>query len=142
MTFAVVRCLRRCTLAVTLRHWHLFLFMTTTRQIPIRSEIPETDTWDLTHLFKTEEEYRGALAALRDGYPQILEFKGHLGESAQRLLSCLECDNQLEQIAERLGHYSSLKNAEDSSDDKNLARRAELTNLLTKARETSSYIHP
>src|SRR6201995_4081203 len=116
--------------------------MTTTRQIPIRSEIPETDTWDLTHLFKTEEEYRSALAALSDGYPQILEFKGHLGESAQRLLNCLECDNRLEQIAERLGHYASLKNSEDSSDDINLSRRAELTNLLTKVREAGSYINP
>jgi oligoendopeptidase F len=127
---------------VTLSYRHLFLIMTTTRQIPTRFEIPETDTWDLTHLFKTEEEYRSALAALRDRYPEILEFKGHLGESAQRLLGCLECDNRLEQIAERLGHYSSLKNAEDSSDDKNLSRRAELTNLLTKVREAGSYITP
>jgi oligoendopeptidase F len=116
--------------------------MTTTRQIPIRSEIPETDTWDLTHLFKTEEDYRSTFAALRDSYPEILEFKGHLGESAQRLLGCLECDNRLEQTAERLGHYSSLKNAEDSSDDENLSRRAELTNLLTKVREAGSYITP
>src|SRR4029077_355630 len=36
----------------------------------------------------------------------------------------------------------SLKNAEDSSDDLNLSRRAELTNLLTKVREASSYINP
>src|ERR1700733_2638542 len=125
-----------------LSYRHLTQTMTTTRQIPIRSEIPETDTWDLTHLFKTEGDYRNAFAALRDSYPEILEFKGHLGESAQRLLSCLECDNRLEQIAERLGHYSSLKNAEDSSDDKNLSRRAELTNLLTKVREAGSYLTP
>src|SRR3984885_9636055 len=125
-----------------LSYRHLIQTMTTTRQIPIRSEIPETDTWDLTHLFKTEGDYRNAFAALRDSYPEILEFKGHLGESAQRLLSCLECDNRLEQITERLGHYSSLKNAEDSSDDENLSRRAELTNLLTKVREAGSYITP
>jgi oligoendopeptidase F len=116
--------------------------MTTARQIPTRSEIPEADTWDLTHLFKSEEEYRSSFAALRDSYPEILEFKGFLGESAETLLSCLECDNRLEQIAERLGHYSSLKNAEDSSDDKNLSRRAELTNLLTKVRESGSYLTP
>jgi oligoendopeptidase F len=116
--------------------------MTTARQIPTRSEIPEADTWDLTHLFETEEEYRRSFSDLKESYPKIAEFKGHLGESAERLLSCLEYDNRLEQIAERLGHYSSLKNAEDSSDDKNLSRRAELTNLLTKVREASSYIHP
>src|ERR1700722_9249162 len=116
--------------------------MTTARKIPTRSEIPETDTWDLTHLFKTEEEYRRSFSDLRDSYPKIVEFKGQLGESATTLLGCLECDNRLEQIAERLGHYSSLKNAEDSSDDKNLSRRAELTNLLTKVRESGSYVPP
>jgi oligoendopeptidase F len=116
--------------------------MTTARQIPARSEIPEADTWDLTHLFRKEEDFREAFSELRDLYPKIAEFKSHLGESADTLLSCLECDNRLEQIAERLGHYASLKYAEDSSDDKNLSRRAELTNLLTKVREASSYINP
>ena len=116
--------------------------MTTARQIPTRSEIPETDTWDLTHLFKTEEEYRRSFSDLRDSYSKIAEFKGHLAESADALLRCLECDNRLEQITERLGHFSSLKNSEDSSDDKNLSRRAELTNLLTKVREACSYINP
>ena len=116
--------------------------MTTARQIPARSEIPEEDTWDLTHLFKTEEEYRNSLSNLKDSYSKIVEFKGRLGESTDTLLACLECDNQLEQIAERLGHFASLKNSEDSSDDNNLSRRAELTNLLTKVREAGSYINP
>jgi oligoendopeptidase F len=106
--------------------------MTAAQQIPTRFEIPEQDTWDLTQIFKTEEEYRKSFSELRESYSKIAEFRGHLGESADTLLSCLEFDNQLEQISERLGHYSSLKKSEDSSDDINLSRRAELPNLLTK----------
>jgi oligoendopeptidase F len=116
--------------------------MTTTRQIPIRSEIPEADTWDLTQIFKSEEEYRKAFSDQRDRYSKIAEFKGHLGETAETLLAGLEYEKELEQIAERLGHYASLKNSEDSSDDNNLSRRAELTNLLTKVREACSFINP
>ena len=116
--------------------------MIAAQQIPTRSEIPEQDTWDLTQIFKTEEEYRKSFSDLRESYSQIAEFRGHLGESADTLLACLEFDNRLEQISERLGHYSSLKKSEDSSDDINLSRRAELTNLLTKVREASSYITP
>jgi oligoendopeptidase F len=111
-------------------------------QIPDRSEIPEADTWDLTPLFETEEEYRRTFSELRESYPKILASKGRLGDSADTLLACLEYDKQLEQIAERLGHYASLKNSEDSSNDQNLSRRAELTNLLTKVREAASYINP
>jgi oligoendopeptidase F len=116
--------------------------MTTARQIPIRSEIPEADTWDLTQIFKSEEEYRKAFSDQRDRYSKIAEFKGHLGETAETLLAGLEYEKELEQIAERLGHYASLKNSEDSSDDNNLSRRAELTNLLTKVREACSFINP
>jgi oligoendopeptidase F len=116
--------------------------MTTAHQILARSEIPEADTWDLTRIFKTEEEYRRTFSELRDSYPKIAEFKGHLGESVGTLLGCLDYENRLEQIAERLGHYASLKNSEDSSDDKNLSRSAELTNLLTVVREACSYINP
>ena len=116
--------------------------MTTAVQIPTRTEIPEADTWDLTHLYALEDDYRRSLTELRDTYPMIAEFKGRLAESADTLLACLECDNRLEQITERLGHYASLKNSEDSSDDINLSRRAELTNLLTKVREAGSYINP
>ena len=116
--------------------------MTATPQIPLRSEIPEADTWDLTHIFKTEEEYQELFSDLKNCYSNISEFKGHLGDSAETLLKCLEFEKRLEQIAERLAHYSSLKNAEDSSNNENLSRRAELTNLLTKVHEAASYINP
>ena len=116
--------------------------MTPTPQIPIRSEIPEADTWDLTFIFKTEEEYWKSFSDLKNSYSKITEFKGHLGDSPETLLKCLECEKWLEQLAERLEHYSSLKNSEDSSNNKNLSRRAELTNLLTKVDEAASYINP
>jgi oligoendopeptidase F len=116
--------------------------MTPTPQIPFRSEIPEADTWDLTHIFKTEEEYRELFSDLKNCYSNIAEFKGHLGDSPETLLKCLEFEKRLEQIAERLAHYSSLKNSEDSSNNENLSRRAELTNLLTKVHEAASYINP
>jgi oligoendopeptidase F len=113
-----------------------------TPKIPTRSEIPEPDTWDLSHLFPTEGEYRDAFARLRDLYPKIAEYRTRLGESANTLFECLEFEKLLDLIAERLGHYASLKNAEDSSNNDNLARRAELTNLLTNVREVASYINP
>jgi oligoendopeptidase F len=116
--------------------------MTPTSQIPLRSEVPEADTWDLTQIFKTEEEYRKSFSELKDCYPKITEFKAHLGDSPESLLKCLEFENWLSQISERLAHYSSLKNSEDSSNNENLSRRAELTHLLTEVHEAASYINP
>jgi oligoendopeptidase F len=111
-------------------------------KILTRSEIPESDTWDLSHLFQTEEAYREAFAQLRDLYPKTAEYKTRLGESVKTLFACLEFQKSLDQIAERLGHYASLKNAEESSNNDNLSRQAELTNLLTKVGEVASFINP
>ena len=116
--------------------------MTPTSQIPLRSEVPEADTWDLTQIFKTEEEYRKSFSELKDCFPKITGFKAHLGDSPENLLKCLEFENWLNQISERLAHYSSLKNSEDSSNNENLSRRAELTHLLTEVHEAASYINP
>ena len=111
-------------------------------QIPTRSEIPECDTWDLSHLFQTEEAYREAFAQLRTLFPKIADYRTGLGDSVENLFACLEFEKRLNLIAERLGHYASLKNAEDSSNNESLSRQAELTNLLTKVREVSSFIGP
>src|SRR5260370_40951482 len=112
-----------------------FRTMTTAHQIPTRSEIPEADTWDLTHIFKTDADYRNSFSNLRDSYSQIAEFKRHLSEAADKLLSCLELETRLMQITERLDRFASLKNSDDSSDANKLAPRAMLTNLLTKVGE-------
>ena len=113
-----------------------------TSKIPTRSEIPESDTWDLSHLFQTEEAYQTAFTQLRDRFPKIAEFRTRLGESVKVLVECLEFEKSLNQIAERLGHYASLKNAEDSSNNAGLSRQAELTNLLTKFGDVASFINP
>jgi oligoendopeptidase F len=111
-------------------------------KIPTRAEIAVSDTWDLTRLFPSEEAYRTAFQELKASYPKMTEFKGRLGRSAKDLLECLEQEKELDLLAEKLGHYASLKNCEDSSNNENLARRAELTNLFTKVREATSYINP
>ncbi len=110
-------------------------------QIPTRTEIPESDTWDLSHLFQTEEAYHEAFADLRALFPKIAEYRTGLGDSAGNLFACLEFEKRLNQIAERLGHYASLKNAEDSSNNESLSA-SRTTNLLTKVREVSSFIGP
>jgi oligoendopeptidase F len=118
-------------------------YMTTTiAQIPARADISLEDTWDLSRLFTDEAEYRQTLEKLKAIYPQLVEKKGTLGRSAQDLRSVLELEKEIDLLSERLGHYVSLKNAEDSSNTANLARKAELSNLFTRIREATAFITP
>ena len=91
-------------------------------RIPTRQEIPPGDTWDLTVLYPTPEDWLADLARLKREYPRFAEFKGRVGDSAETLLSCLEFDKELSLLVERLNHYASLEISEDSSDAANLKR--------------------
>jgi oligoendopeptidase F len=110
--------------------------------IPTRAEVAVADTWDLTPLFQTESDYQTALTALRKAIPQYEQFKGRFTGSAETLYRCLEFDKSVDLIAERLGHYASLKYAEDGSNHEHLARRTELANVSTKRREAAAFIGP
>jgi oligoendopeptidase F len=110
--------------------------------IPTRKEIPESDTWDLNKLYPTEEDYQQEFERLKQEYPRYASFKGKVDRSAQDLLNVLEFDKSIDVLAEKLGHYVSLKASEDSSDRGNLGRKAEFSNLGTKIRELASFITP
>ena len=120
-----------------------FLVLSMSSQtIPTRSEIAEADTWDLKKLYPFEQDYQRDVEKLKKEYPQYASFKGKVGQSAQDLLDVLEFDKSVDLLAERLGHYVSLKASEDSSDGQNLARKAEFSNLGTKIKEASSFVTP
>jgi oligoendopeptidase F len=110
--------------------------------IPIRSEIAESDTWDLTKLYQSEPDYQRDLERLKQEYPRYASFKGRVGRSAPDLLEVLEFDKSIDLLGEKLGHYVSLKASEDSANRDNLARKAEFSSLGTKIREAASFITP
>jgi oligoendopeptidase F len=110
--------------------------------IPTRTDVRNEDTWDLTPLYREASGWVADFATLQTTYPQIAEFRGRVGESAEALRDALECDKRISRLIEKLYHYSSLRSAEDSSDAGNLAREAQLQNLLTKVGEVSAFLAP
>src|SRR5437773_4127223 len=111
-------------------------------QIPTRADIPESDKWDLTHLFADVGKWQEDFAWLEQTYPRITEWKGKLGTSAKNLADCLEVEKTLDLKIERLYHFASLQLAEDSANNEYLSRVGQIQNLLTKIGETSAFIVP
>jgi oligoendopeptidase F len=107
---------------------------------PARSEVHIGDTWDLSPLYAAPDAWERDFAVLQKFYPDIVKFTGRVGTSAIALREALECDKRISQLIEKLYHYASLRAAEDSSDAANLAREAQLQNLLTKIGEASSFL--
>ncbi|PYJ89366.1 MAG: oligoendopeptidase F [Verrucomicrobia bacterium] len=114
----------------------------TTAKVLTRADLPESDKWDLTHLFTGADKWTDDFAWLQKTYPKITESKGRLGESAATLAACLEFEKALDLRIERLFHYASLQLAEDSANPDYLARMGQLQNLLTKISEAASFMGP
>src|SRR5919198_3552375 len=113
-----------------------------TVQIPTRAEIPESDKWDLTHLFADVSKWHEYFDSVEQTYPRIAAWKGKVGESAKTLTEVLEFEKELDLKVERLYHFASLQLAEDSSNNEHLARIGQLQNLLTKVGEAVAFVVP
>ena len=83
-------------------------------KIPTRSEIPEQDTWDLSQLFKSDDEWEQELAKIEPLSLEIESFKGKIGDSAESLLAAITKLSQMEQVSELVGHYAFLLSAGDA----------------------------
>ena len=111
-------------------------------RVPTRQEIPESDRWDLTHLYPDDAAWESDFTTLQQRYPQIRQFRGRLAESPETLLAALEFEKSIDQPLERLGTYASLRVSENASDPAFLEREARLQNLHTDIVEQCSFISP
>jgi oligoendopeptidase F len=114
----------------------------TTPKILTRADLPDSDKWDLTHLFSGSDKWIEDCAWIQQIYGKLIEWRGHLGESAHALAACLEFEKSLDLRIERVYHYASLQLAEDNANPEYLARMGQLQNLLTKISEAASFLGP
>jgi oligoendopeptidase F len=112
------------------------------RTVPHRSEVPPADTWDLTPLYRDEEEWEQDFRALQAEYVGISAFRSTVGESAQKLRDALEFEKRIDMRIEQLNQYAGLRVAEDSSNDSSLSREARLENLRVRIGEAFSFLVP
>jgi oligoendopeptidase F len=113
-----------------------------TSQVPTRAEIPESDKWDLSHLFANVDKWKEDFRWVEQSYPRIKEWKGKLGASAKNLGDCFEFEKELDLKIERLYHFASLQLAEDSANTEYLARAGRIQNLFTKIGEAFAFVIP
>src|SRR5205814_1429347 len=103
--------------------------------IPTRADIPETDKWDLTHLFADVSKWQEDFAWIQREYPKLEQWKGRAGEAARTLAGLLELEKALEHKMERVYHYASLQAAEDSTNNEYLGHLGQVQHPLIRNRE-------
>ena len=109
---------------------------------PLRTEIPESDKWDLTPLYTNDAGWEEDFAKLQKSYEEVAGFRGRLGESAAGLAKCLEFEKGIDLLVEQLNQYAALSVSGDSSNAEALSREARLDSLLVRVGEAFSFVSP
>ena len=116
--------------------------MPTQQSIPCRADVKKSDTWDLTYLFESDEQWTNTLKKLEKKAANYSSFKGTLKTGPEQLAKCLKFDSEIERVADRLGNYAYLKTTEDQANGTYQAMLARFQNVAVKASEAASFIQP
>lgn len=105
-----------------------------------RSEVPEDQTWDLTDLFPSEQDWEKELSAIQEDVKNIIAYKGKLTSNAATLLEALQVIDIFQKRLIKVSTYASLKINADGSDANNQRDVAKASTALAKISAELSFI--
>lgn len=110
--------------------------------IPLRKDIPAKDKWDLSTLFKSDDDWEKALTSILPMAEEIENCKGKVGQSADTFLHTLSLLSKMEQTSEIVGSYAFLLSAGDAGDSANQEKKSRYLMAATAAEAKISFLIP
>jgi len=107
-----------------------------------RSEVPAQYKWDLSSMYATREAWDADREKFESMLPEIREFKGHLADGGETLLSAIKKIEEVSQIAVNLWVYAGLSSFEDLRVGENSARFSEAQSLRARLGEETAFFNP
>ena len=107
-----------------------------------RSALQQKDTWDLSELYPSLNDWKKARKIVKTKLNHIQQHKGKLGSSSSNMLACLKFNSELSKDFNRLYNYASMISDQDTRDAKCIGMKQEISQLLTDYRAISSFIEP
>ena len=113
-----------------------------TNKIPLRDEVPAKDKWDLSSIFKSDDEWEEALKSLPAITQKVAAYKGKLGESDKTLLEALKAYEQAQLKMETVYHYASLIHEANEDDSVATDKNGRALMAYTQMQSELSFIDP
>lgn len=111
-----------------------------TEGLPLRSNVPEAETWDLTALFSSDDEFYQALdQSIEDAQTFYDEYRGKLDNNTT-ILNALDEYAKLLIELDRLGNYAELRLSVDTANEDAQTLSAKLTTSYGKIASKLSFV--
>lgn len=107
-----------------------------------RSHLDEKYTWDLSIIFKTDEEFETELKVLNQDADAAQKYAGHLLDSSKMLFEITNKQLELARRIEKVYVYASMKNDQDTTVAKYQEYQAKASSLYAKFGQVFSFYEP
>ncbi|WP_297277257.1 oligoendopeptidase F [uncultured Brachyspira sp.] len=107
-----------------------------------RKDVKIEDTWDLSLLYKNDEEFEKDFKSMEEFSKEVIKFKGNLSKSANELKNILDSIMKTSIILDKLGTYAFLKQTEDLTNNDSNVKVARFTKLSSEFSANLSYFEP
>jgi oligoendopeptidase F len=107
-----------------------------------RSEVPAEYKWDLSSMYASTDAWDADREKLEAMLPEVREFKGHLADGGETLLSAIRKIEELNKLTGNLYVYAGLSSFEDLRVGENSARFSEAQSLYSKLGEETAFFTP
>jgi len=111
-------------------------------RIPLRGEIAQSDTWDLSGLFPSDEAWAEGLGEYERMAEGLPSFRGTLAQSAESLAGYMGFIRDLGILGERLGYYAMLRQSEDEASGAARAMSGKIAMAGARADAASAWDRP
>ncbi len=110
--------------------------------IPARKDVPAQYKWDLSSIFKNDDEWESSLKEIDSLTKKVLTFKGKLSEDEKTFLEALKAIEKVNLKLETVYHYASLQHEADEDDSKATDKEGRALMAYTNVQAQLSFIEP
>lgn len=112
------------------------------KKIPVRSEADPKYTWALEDVYANNDVWKADLEKARALPAQLAAYKGHLGDSAQKLLEFLQLSDGISVLFDSLYGYAQRRSDEDTANSLYQGMTSQAMSAMVAVDAASSFETP
>lgn len=114
----------------------------TENKIPLRSEVAIENTWDLTDLYATDDDWKADMERLKSMMQEAGSYQGKLGEDSAKLLAFLKLQDDINVIVTDFANYAYRKADEDTKNTTYQGFKAQTNSTIVAITGALSFAEP
>ena len=107
-----------------------------------RNKIDAKYKWDLTQIFKSNEEFEESYKNLEKRIESFQKYENLMGENAKNFYETINTYYEISRSLDKLYVYTNLLSDTDTSNNTNRSLKIKVSNLLDKWNKASFFVSP